>query len=51
MNLFFQEKSIWSTLTIIIVAYGHDCGRLIGGGTAADVFRSAMSLRLYRRAL
>ncbi len=51
MDLSFQEKSIWSTLTIIIVAYGHDCGRLIGGGTAADVSESTMQLLLYRRGL
>lgn len=49
MDLFFQEKSISSAVTLFIVAYGHDRGRLSGGVAATDAFKSAMQLPLCRR--
>jgi hypothetical protein len=49
MDVFFQEKSNSSTLTLFIVAYGYDRGRLSGGVAAADAFKSAMQLSLCRR--
>jgi hypothetical protein len=51
MNLSFQEKSIWSALTIIIVAYEVCCCRLFGGWVAVEVFKSAMQVLHHRRGL
>ncbi len=46
-----QDKSILSTPTIIIVAYGYHRVRLFGGEVAVEVFKSAMQLLHYRRGL
>lgn len=49
MDLSFQEKSVGSTLTIIVVGHTYGCGRLLPGVATAEVSTSAMPLCLYRR--